>query len=93
MKLGLIKSVKIGEYILEHERTIDDFGVIQEFFILIKRNENGSFIKFPLRPPIKAKNFTKKSNILTDGMTNYSKKEMLDFLRGELKKDYVNSQH
>ena len=84
-KEGLIKSVRIGNKILEHYRQRDEFGILRDMFDIIitgGKDEQGRDIKthFPFYPPLKVNNY---SGDLVIGFeaTDYSEDEMLKILK------------
>ena len=79
MKEGIIKSISEGNKTLEHTRYIDTLGFLRDSFNLIIVSENGFKTCYPMNPPIKAHNYTKKDVIVL--VNDYTDEEMLEILR------------
>ena len=80
MKEGTIKSVDYENYTLEHNRYRNHIGILQDFFNLIRKNEDGTRIITPHYPPIKINDFDRHSNIF-DNTNDYSEEEMITFIK------------
>jgi len=81
--IGLIKKVSIGKYTLEHSRFPDGVlpGLLRDSFDVVFSTDKIGKNVIPCFPPIKA---TKNSEYYCS-FNDYTKKEMLEFLRERIK--------
>ena len=81
----MIKTLKKGNFILNHDRFIDWMGLLVDSFF-IRHNKKGDIaINYPFLPIIKAKTYNPSAYIL-DNTTNYTLKEYKKMLNEQIKK-------
>ena len=76
---------KKGNWLIENERYIDDFGFEADRTEIINLDEDGTLIHYPIMGFPKANNLTRKDSIGKKGF-EYTKKDLKEMLENFLSK-------